>query len=70
MTGFVLIFVVVFVLLLTGLCVLLVVRMPGPLETPDRPPFPHRTRHYRHAGIAPPANAGATQKPGEFAEKA
>lgn len=50
--GIVVIFVIVFVLVVAGMCALLVVRMPGPLLLPDSPPVPHRTRHHSHARLA------------------
>ncbi|UWZ86173.1 hypothetical protein [Occallatibacter riparius] len=67
MTGLVVIFVVVFVLVLAGMCALLVMRMLGPLQLRDSPPFPHRTRHH-HARPTSPA-ADQRVEPEHLAEK-
>jgi hypothetical protein len=56
MTGLVLIFVVVFVLVLAAVCALLVLRMLPPFDTPERPPFPRRP-------IRPHHYAGANSRP-------
>jgi len=56
MTGVVLIFVVVFVLVMAAACSLLVLRMLGNLELPQSPPFPRRRdhAHRRHSHPATP----------------
>lgn len=57
MTGMMLIFVVVFVLVLAASCALLVLRMLGPVNLPDSPPFPRRHLHvHRHHYLDPAPN--------------
>jgi hypothetical protein len=56
MSGMMLIFVVVFVLVVAAVCALLVLRMAGPMELPESPPFPRRRTHS-HRRLYPRAGA-------------
>ena len=51
MTGLVLIFVVVFVLVLAAVCALMALRTLSAAELPNRPAFPRRRTLHRHLGL-------------------
>jgi hypothetical protein len=66
MTWLMLLFVVVFVLAVAGVCALVVLRLLGDLQLPDSPPFPRKRRGRKHGHPAAPKGAPT---PEELAEK-
>jgi hypothetical protein len=66
MSGFLSIFIVVFILVLAAVCALVVLRMLGSARQLDAPRFPrHRTRHH-YAPSHPASGTGAHPGRGEY----
>ena len=68
MTSLLILFVVVFVLVLAAVCALVVLRLMGPAELPDSPPFPHRRSRLHHR--APGAHASGEPAASRITEPA